>query len=70
MTPTDAGTPTSQTIVITGCSSGFGYHLAIKSARRGDRFYTTMRDLARAESLDLRESASRRSSRAPSPSWW
>ncbi len=57
-----------QTIVITGCSSGFGYDLALKLARRGDRVYATMRapggkntdaaqalrDLAEAESLDLR----------------
>ncbi len=33
----------SQTIVITGCSSGFGYDLALKLARRGDRVYATMR---------------------------
>ncbi|MBA4159226.1 MAG: hypothetical protein ACR2H9_16730 [Longimicrobiaceae bacterium] len=59
----------NQTIVITGCSSGFGYDLALTLARRGDRVYATMRapgsrnaeaaralrDLAEAESLDLRE---------------
>jgi NAD(P)-dependent dehydrogenase (short-subunit alcohol dehydrogenase family) len=58
----------NQTIVITGCSSGFGYDLALKLARGGDRVYATMRapksknaeaarslrDLAGAESLDLR----------------
>lgn len=57
-----------QTIVITGCSSGFGYDLALKLARGGDRVYATMRapsdknkeaadalrGLAGAESLDLR----------------
>lgn len=59
---------TPRTIVITGCSSGFGHGLALKLARRGDRVYATMRapdgrnadvaqtlsDLARTESLDLR----------------
>ena len=33
----------SKTIVITGCSSGFGYDLALKLARRGARVYATMR---------------------------
>ena len=58
----------NQTIVITGCSSGFGYDLALTLARGGDRIYATMRapdgknadaaqslhDLASAESLDMR----------------
>lgn len=58
----------TQTFVITGCSSGFGYDLALKLARRGDRVYATMRapdgknanaaqalrDLADTEGLDLR----------------
>ncbi|MDX1531248.1 MAG: SDR family NAD(P)-dependent oxidoreductase [Rhodothermales bacterium] len=58
----------SQTIVITGCSSGFGFDLAQKLARRGDRVYATMRasegknaeaaralrDVAAQEGLDLR----------------
>ena len=57
----------SKTIVITGCSSGFGYDLALKLARGGDRVYATMRapegknasaaqsfrDLASTENLDL-----------------
>ena len=56
------------TIVITGCSSGFGYDLALKLARGGHRVYATMRapdgknadaarslrDTADTESLDLR----------------
>lgn len=58
----------SKTIVITGCSSGFGYSLALKLARRGDRVAATMRapdgknaapanelkTLAHDEGLDLR----------------
>jgi NAD(P)-dependent dehydrogenase (short-subunit alcohol dehydrogenase family) len=58
----------NQTIVITGCSSGFGYDLALKLARSGNRVYATMRApagrnvkvasalrmTAMAESLDLR----------------
>jgi NAD(P)-dependent dehydrogenase (short-subunit alcohol dehydrogenase family) len=58
----------NQTIVITGCSSGFGYDLAVKLARLGNRVYATMRapdgrnaqaagalrSVAEAESLDLR----------------
>jgi NAD(P)-dependent dehydrogenase (short-subunit alcohol dehydrogenase family) len=58
----------SSTIVITGCSSGFGKQLAVHLARRGDRVYATMRgtqsnnasvagelkDLAASEGIDLR----------------
>ena len=33
----------SRTIVITGCSTGFGYEAALRFARRGDRVYATMR---------------------------
>lgn len=32
-----------KTVVITGCSSGFGKQLALDLARRGDRIYATMR---------------------------
>ena len=31
-------------IVITGCSSGFGYHSALAFGRRGDRVYAAMRN--------------------------
>ena len=31
-------------IVITGCSTGFGYHGALAFARRGDRVYAAMRN--------------------------
>lgn len=58
----------SKTIVITGCSSGFGKQLALHLARRGDRVYATMRgsqgknagvaaelrDTAASEAIDLR----------------
>lgn len=33
----------SKTIVITGCSTGFGYDAALRFARQGDRVYATMR---------------------------
>jgi NAD(P)-dependent dehydrogenase (short-subunit alcohol dehydrogenase family) len=33
----------SQTLVITGCSTGFGYDAALRFARQGDRVYATMR---------------------------
>ncbi|PAP75454.1 SDR family oxidoreductase [Rubrivirga marina] len=58
----------TQTLVVTGCSSGFGYDLAQALARDGHRVYATMRapdgknaeparalrDLAEADALDLR----------------
>jgi NAD(P)-dependent dehydrogenase (short-subunit alcohol dehydrogenase family) len=58
----------SRTIVVTGCSSGFGRQVSEQLARKGDRVYATMRDtagknteiahgvqaLAAAEGLDLR----------------
>jgi len=58
----------SRTIVITGCSTGFGRDAALRFARRGDRVYSTMRgvkgknaphaahlsDAAKKEKLDLR----------------
>lgn len=58
----------SRTVVVTGCSSGFGRQVSEQLARRGDRVYATMRgtetknaeiaralrDLAAAEGLDLR----------------
>ncbi len=36
----------SKTIVITGCSTGFGREAAMAFARRGDRVYATMRGIA------------------------
>jgi len=58
----------SNTIVITGCSTGFGYDAALRFARQGDRVYATMRgvdgknqepagalrDAAASEGIDLR----------------
>jgi NAD(P)-dependent dehydrogenase (short-subunit alcohol dehydrogenase family) len=38
-------------VVITGCSSGFGLETSLAFARRGDRVYATMRNLAKAEAL-------------------
>jgi len=57
-----------RTVVVTGCSSGFGRQVSERLARRGDRVYATMRgteaknaeiaralrNLAAAEGLDLR----------------
>ena len=42
-------------VVITGCSSGFGLATSLAFARRGERVYATMRNLAKAH--DLRAAA-------------
>jgi NAD(P)-dependent dehydrogenase (short-subunit alcohol dehydrogenase family) len=42
-------------VLITGCSSGFGLATSLAFARRGDRVYATMRNLAKAD--DLRAAA-------------
>ncbi|WP_411281852.1 SDR family NAD(P)-dependent oxidoreductase [Gemmatimonas sp.] len=34
-----------KTVVVTGCSSGFGREVGERMARRGDRVYATMRDI-------------------------
>jgi len=39
------------TVLITGCSSGFGLHTALHFARRGHRVVATMRNPARDETL-------------------
>ena len=40
------------TVLITGCSSGFGLLTAVELAKRGDRVFASMRDLARATALE------------------
>jgi NAD(P)-dependent dehydrogenase (short-subunit alcohol dehydrogenase family) len=44
-----------QTVVITGCSSGFGKQLALDLARRGDRVFATMRAVQGKNSASARE---------------
>ena len=39
------------TVLVTGCSSGFGLLTTVELARRGDRVVATMRDLARGDAL-------------------
>jgi NAD(P)-dependent dehydrogenase (short-subunit alcohol dehydrogenase family) len=45
----------AMTIVVTGCSSGFGKQLALRFARRGDRVYATMRGIAGKNAAAARE---------------
>lgn len=50
-----------RTIVITGCSTGFGYLAALRFARQGDRVYATMRGVDgknREPATSLRSAAS------------
>ncbi|SFJ88584.1 Short-chain dehydrogenase [Halobacillus dabanensis] len=42
----------SQTVLITGSSSGFGYHTAIKCAEKGFHVIATMRNMAKASVFD------------------
>jgi NAD(P)-dependent dehydrogenase (short-subunit alcohol dehydrogenase family) len=42
-------------VLITGCSSGFGFETALAFARRGDQVFATMRNLAK--STDLQSAA-------------
>jgi NAD(P)-dependent dehydrogenase (short-subunit alcohol dehydrogenase family) len=44
-------------VVITGCSSGFGLATSLAFARRGDRVYATMRNLAKAGDLSAAAAA-------------
>ncbi len=39
-------------VLITGCSSGFGYEAALVFARHGDRVFATMRDVAKGAELE------------------
>ena len=45
------------TVLITGCSSGFGLEAALAFARRGDTVVATMRNLAKADTLQRRVEA-------------
>lgn len=45
----------SQTVLITGSSSGFGYHTAIKCAEKGFRVIATMRNMGKASVFDDQE---------------
>ena len=40
-------------IVITGCSSGFGFEAAKRFASRGDQVFATMRGLPRGEAMAM-----------------
>src|SRR5580693_2049085 len=39
-------------VVVTGCSSGFGFETALAFGRSGDRVYATMRDVGRGHVLN------------------
>jgi NAD(P)-dependent dehydrogenase (short-subunit alcohol dehydrogenase family) len=41
-------------VVVTGCSSGFGFETALAFGRSGDRVYATMRDVGRGHALSER----------------
>ena len=43
----------SRTVVVTGCSSGFGREVSERLARRGDRVYATMRGVDGKNVLDF-----------------
>jgi len=51
-------------VLITGCSSGFGFAAALAFARAGDTVYASMRDLARAGPLQQAAAALGRSVRS------
>ena len=44
----------SETMLITGCSTGLGQALAVAAAREGYKVYATMRDLAKRDGLATR----------------
>ena len=39
-------------VLITGCSSGFGFETALAFARHGDHVFATMRDTAKGAELE------------------
>ena len=47
-----SGEPASKSVLITGCSSGFGLLSAIELAKRGHRVFATMRNLGKSSTLE------------------
>ncbi|MCX7169899.1 MAG: SDR family NAD(P)-dependent oxidoreductase [Proteobacteria bacterium] len=50
---------TSQVVLVSGCSSGFGLLIAVAAARKGHRVFATMRNLAARSALDSAASAAK-----------
>lgn len=50
---------TKQAVLITGCSSGFGYRLALKFARNGFTTFASLRDLKSGGAMELQRIASK-----------
>lgn len=52
---------TSQVVLVSGCSSGFGLLIAVEAARKGHRVFATMRNLAARCALDAAASEAKAS---------
>jgi NAD(P)-dependent dehydrogenase (short-subunit alcohol dehydrogenase family) len=48
----NAASPDHRSVLVTGCSSGFGLLAAVSFARRGCRVYATMRDITSSSPLE------------------